>query len=483
MDYSQAIAYIESLSPLPSNGGTAPSGLPGLERMALFLEELNAPQNEYPVIHIAGTNGKGSVTATVASVLQESGLKTARYIGPHLLRWNERYHINGLPISDDALASVASRARRLSEEFGKRHPHLGALTWFEFLTAMGFIYFFDQKPDCAAVEVGLGGRWDATNAVTAPLVSCIVTVGMDHMHILGSTVRKIAAEKAGIIKQEIPVVTAATGVALDVIRARAAELKAPLAVCSFKRDSYSIRVESDKHAGLERLEELVKQHTSFLFNGHYEGGRYQKQNAVVAATILGICQLRGNFVGKMPLQCFHEGLSKVYWPGRFQYLPAQRVLLDGAHNDPAAIALRTALDEKFPGPRLFVLSAYRNKDVERMFTHLLRPSDRVYASAAAVRGKRPVCSGKELVELARTQGCRARSFNSIGEAFQEALSRRTAAETIVCTGSFVTIKECLRALGFACVEDAVRASQPCIEPPMETSGSPGQGYQQASVAI
>ncbi len=462
MDYLQAIAYIESLSPvsvmpLEMNGrrnGFPSNNSPSLDRIALFLKEAGSPQNDYPVIHIGGTNGKGSVTATVASVLRASGLAPARYIGPHLLRWNERYHIGGHPIFDNDFADLATRVRSLSEQFALRHPQYGQLTWFEFLTAMGFIYFSQKHVDFAAVEVGLGGRWDATNAVTSPLATCIVTVGMDHMHILGSTIGRIAAEKAGIIKAGIPVITAATGKALDVIATRADECRAPLVVCKFAGEGFrlSLNAYAEKE-GLNRLEQILREKIGSFLRQDCTGGKYQRQNAVVACTVLGVCEMLGLISKVKPLDNLCEGLSQVYWPGRFQYMPEQRILLDGAHNEPAARALRVALDEKFPGARLFVLSAYQNKDVPKMMRHLLRDGDRVYTGA--VKSRRAVFPAKELVLLARALGCRARAFSSVREAFIAGLSARRPAETVICTGSFVTVKESLLALGCRSVEDAI----------------------------
>lgn len=464
MDYWQAIAYIESLSPValkPAPGADGLASTPSLERMKLFLREDGEPQNVYPVVHIAGTNGKGSVTAMVDSVLTAAGARTARFTGPHLLRWNERYHINGVPISDLELARYAALVRQQSEAFGARHPEFGELTWFEFLTALGFAYFAEQNVDYAVMEVGLGGVWDATNAVKAPLVTCIVTVGMDHMHILGPTIEAIASEKAGVIKPGIPVVTAATGAALEIIRQKAKQCGAPLVVCSFPEHSqYSLEISNDTSTAYIKLPILCRRFLTPALLSRLGGG-YQMQNAVVACAVLALCQLRQKSLVDLS-QFVAAGFSNFFWPGRFQYLPDRGILLDGAHNLPGAAALRSALDMAFPAERAFVLSAYQNKDVPEMLAALLRPGDRVYAGEAST-GRRPVFSAGDIADCADKLGCEAQAHDSVRSAFEAAVANRRSNETIVCTGSFVTVKEALLALGCVKVEDSLALTRPAPE--------------------
>lgn len=460
MDYSQAIAYIESLSPVslkPAAGADSLASTPSLERMKLFLKEDGDPQNAYPVVHIAGTNGKGSVTAMVDSVLTAAGARTGRYIGPHLLRWNERYHVNGVAITDSELARYAGIVRSQSESFGVRHPEFGELTWFEFLTALGCAYFAEQNVDYAVIEVGLGGLWDATNAVKSPLVTCIVTVGMDHMHILGPTIEAIATEKAGIIKRGIPVVTAATGAALEIIRKKAKQCGAPLIVCSFPDQSqYSLEISNDADTAYIRLPILCRRFITPELLACLKGG-YQMQNAVVACVVLAVCQMRQN--NKIDLsQHVQSGFSQLFWPGRFQYLPGHGVLLDGAHNLPGAAALRALLDLSFPDKRAFVLSAYQNKDVPEMLASLLRSGDRVYAGETS--GRRPVFSAGDIAKCADELGCEARAYDTVRSAFEAALANKRSNETIVCTGSFVTVKEALLSLGCTRVEDSRPLTSP-----------------------
>jgi dihydrofolate synthase/folylpolyglutamate synthase len=204
------------------------------------------PQNSFKSFHVGGTNGKGSTVAILDSVLRAAGFKVARFTGPHLLRWNERFHLDGKPIDDETFARYASKIRRLSEEFGAAHPEFGPLTWFEFITALGFFLFKEAAVEVAVLEVGLGGRFDATNVVEEQLLATIITnISLDHTHILGKTEELIAGEKAGIIKPGKLIVTAATGKALDVIAARARTCRAPIVTYANESEIYVILNEAN----------------------------------------------------------------------------------------------------------------------------------------------------------------------------------------------------------------------------------------------
>src|SRR5277367_1360757 len=215
MNYLESLAYLDSLSPTLEK--------PSVERIKCFLNLHDNPQNSFKSFHVGGTNGKGSTVAILDSVLRAAGFKVGRFTGPHLLRWNERFHVDGKAIDDLTFARYATQIRQLSEEFGNAHPELGQLTWFEFITALGFFLFKDAAVEIAVLEVGLGGRFDATNVVGDKLLASIITnISLDHTHILGKTEELIAGEKAGIIKAGKLIITGATGAALQVIADRAA---------------------------------------------------------------------------------------------------------------------------------------------------------------------------------------------------------------------------------------------------------------------
>lgn len=427
MDYSETLRYIESLSPTLEK--------PSLTRISAFLDCHENWQNQYPVIHVAGTNGKGSTVALIDSIARAAGLKVGRFTGPHLLRWNERFHVDGKPISDAEFAKIGSHLRLLSEEFGVAHEDLGPLTWFEYLTAAAFYWFAQERVDLAVIEVGLGGRFDATNVVESVLVSVITNIDLDHTHILGSTVEEIAFEKAGIIKRDVPVVSGARGAALAVIEKRCDEMASSLyAVEDPPRDCMWTAIEAD----FERSEKSL----ALL-------GSYQKLNgllAVAAFHISGLASKTEDQTGRV----IKDGFENAYWPGRLQLVAEKRIILDGAHNVAGAQALRHALDILSPKNNLdFVIGCFENKNAREIVSALIRPGDRVYASQAATR--RATYDKERLATFCTERGAKAESFDSIAEAFAQAQSRANG--YVVVTGSFATVREVMQALGWKSVED------------------------------
>jgi dihydrofolate synthase/folylpolyglutamate synthase len=436
MNYAEAIEYIESLVPTQE--------LPGLERIEAFLAANGSPQTKLKVLHIGGTNGKGSTAAMLDSILQAGGVKTAKFTGPHLLKWNERFHLNGTAISDFEFAQRATTIRELSDKFAEENSQLGPLTWFEFLTALAIFYFVECPIDVAIFEVGLGGRFDATNVFARPLSTAITNVSLDHTHVLGNTIEQIAAEKAGIIKAKVPIVTAASPPALEVIKARAAELSAPFIPCSVdtsggtglhRPDSYTTSED-----GIMKVISLTKK--ALL-------GSHQRANAVVAIEMLKSSGLMG-----LSSDVVEKGLANVYWPGRFQVIPTMGVVLDGAHNVAGGEALRASLDELFPKQAFrFVFACYENKDGVAMLQTLLRSKDRLYASEVA--GKRAVFPKTVLARHAEEMGVQISLHPSVGQALMQAFKERKGDEIIVVTGSFGTIRDALQQLGWMSVEEGL----------------------------
>lgn len=451
MNYDQCVAYIDSLAPTIIN--------PSLTRFSLFMTEHGGIQDRLVTLHVGGTNGKGSTVAIVDSVLRAAGLKVGRFTGPHLLRWNERFHVDGAAIDDATFAQYGTRVRMLSEKFGAKYPELGSLTWFEFLTAIAFFYFSDAQVDVAVIEVGLGGRWDATNVIGKPLVSAITTVDLDHTHILGDTVEQIAREKAGIIKPGVPVVTAASKEALGEIRARANELGCPLYVVNSPQ-SWSGPDDLDLNCYAQAHETLALP------------GEYQQLNGLLAATIL---QLADRTLKRKLSAHMEEGFRRVYWPGRLQILPSGNIVFDGAHNVAGAAALRRSLDELFPrGRRAFVLSFFQHKNVGGAIEKLVRPNDLVFA--AQTHTARAVCPTLEIVDRATRQGAQTVGCHSIADALRQAQAAVQPGELIVVTGSFATIKECMLAMHWHKVEDGIdqtwRSPECPLSMPVPTGNHP-----------
>jgi dihydrofolate synthase/folylpolyglutamate synthase len=269
----------------------------GLENIRALLKAMGEPQDALRFIHVAGTNGKGSVCAMVDSICRTAGIKTGLFTSPHLIRFSERIQINGLPIDDADFVLGINRIRTLIDE--ERHP-----TFFEITTALAFDYFRSQGVDLVVLETGLGGRLDATNVVH-PLVSVLTAIDMDHQKWLGATLGEIAAEKAGIIKPGVPIVSGPQFAEVrSVLEQIAAKLSAPI--------SYAEIPVNDLSIGL--------------------AGSYQRLNAAIAVSAIRQARIQAS------PEALKEGLANVYWPGRFQRIE-ERMVLDGAHNPAAAKCL------------------------------------------------------------------------------------------------------------------------------------------------
>ncbi len=312
-----------------------------LARMRSVMAELGNPQDDYPSVHVAGTNGKGSVTAMIASGLARCGLKVGMYTSPHLEQINERFQINGRMISDTNLG-------RLVRSSAKRFPHL---TQFEFLTTLAFQWFSDEKIDVAVVEVGLGGRLDATNVLRRVLASVITNIDFDHMNWLGHTIEKIAFEKAGIIKPGVPLVCGAT-----------------------KGFSVIKSVANKRHSPVVRSRARLRPHSLRLLGAH------QKQNARLALQALDT--LRARLPGLEP-RAYTEAVQNTFWPGRFErFLVGSRrkrrvVVLDGAHNTAGCrVLVRTLRSEKLV-PASLVFGVLKDKAIREMVRVLSPIAERV----------------------------------------------------------------------------------------------------------
>ncbi|MFZ5592371.1 MAG: bifunctional folylpolyglutamate synthase/dihydrofolate synthase, partial [Bacillota bacterium] len=277
MDYQQALAFLQNLTKFGINFG--------LGRITHLLGLLGNPQESLKIVHIGGTNGKGSTSTMVAAVLQEAGYKTGVFTSPHLHDYTERYCINGRPASREDIAALLTEMRPYLEKMvgeGLEHP-----TEFEVCTALAFLYFYRQQVDYLVLEVGLGGAIDSTN-VASPLVAVITNVAMDHMDYLGNTIREIATVKAGIIKPNTPVVTAAAGEALEVIQDFCQQKEAPLYVVgkdiSWQEKSFSFAkqvIDVQGRLGTYRELELPL------------AGRHQQVNAATAIAVLEVLMEKG----------------------------------------------------------------------------------------------------------------------------------------------------------------------------------------------
>jgi len=331
--------YLDSLRPLAMRFG--------LERMERALDALGRPERDLAVLHVAGTNGKGSTCAMAAEALRLAGHRVGLYTSPHLVRFHERIQVDGRPISDEVLAARIHEVRRACPWHERDDDD--RLTYFEFATLIGLLHLARERVDAAVVEVGLGGRFDATNAVL-PLVSAVSRIGLDHMQFLGDRVDAIAREKAGIFKRGVPCLAAfdQPPEAMEALRDEAGRRGAPF------------------HVAPARWEGAI----ALL-------GEHQRGNAALAAAALRLLAASGVRVGEPEIAA---GIATARWPGRLEEVSG--VLLDGAHNPDGARALAAALPALHPGrPVELVFGVLSDKDHEGMLAELAPAARRIHLVA------------------------------------------------------------------------------------------------------
>lgn len=395
-----------------------------LGRMRALMASLGNPQDTYPIMHVAGTKGKGSTSALMASVLSAAGCKTGLYTSPHLQDYAERIQIDSQPISHLQLIELV-------EEIKPAVAKIPELTTFEITTALGFLYFARQKVDAAVIEVGLGGRLDATNVVM-PRVSVITSLSYDHMAVLGNTLTLIAGEKAGIIKHGIPVVSSPQqDEALRVLEKVSAERNAPLTLIG-------------RDVDIEPMEHSLDGQTFSIINRHSKTanpvilripllGAHQLANAATAYTALQASGLR------LAEADYHKGFAEVRWPCRFEIVRREPpVVLDSAHNLDSFEKLAQTLDDYFPGrPVILIFGASEDKDVTGMFHALKSRLSRVIATKAIhPRALEP----KLIAETAGRLGIPTETAPQVEAALARALELATInGELVLSAGSmFVT---------------------------------------------
>ena len=327
----------------------------GLERMHELMHRLGEPQDSLKFIHVAGTNGKGSTSTMLASILAAAGYKTGLYTSPHLVRVNERFRINGSDIPDAALCRAAAAVKEASGGMAD------APTEFEILTAMGFWYFAAEKCDAVVLEVGLGGRLDATNVIAAPEAAVITNIGLEHTAILGHTLPEIAREKAGIIKPGTTAVTYPVNGDVDAVYREICAARGA-AWRPVRFDALRERVHSLAGQRFDYKEE--KDLTLHLL------GEHQLHNAALAIETIGVLREKG---WSIPESALREGLSAARWEARFELLHSHpTVIADGAHNPQCVEALARSLDEYLPGQKvIFLVGVLADKDYEAMLARLL----------------------------------------------------------------------------------------------------------------
>ena len=416
-----------------------------LAHMRTLLEALGNPQTRFPSVLIAGTNGKGSTAATLASILLASGLKTGLYTSPHLICLNERIRINGEAIHDDVFAGlhgqVDSAAEKLvAENMLPWHP-----SFFEMMTAIGFSHFAQERIDLAVLEVGMGGRLDATN-VMDPRVSVITDISLDHQKYLGNTIREIAMEKVGILRAGGTLVTLPQSPeANDVIGNAAIQLGA--------RAISAVPYVPPVSPASERYLESAVYRYPLEVRGqriHVETslvGRHQLRNTALAVATAEELHTQG-FQGITP-PSIERGIRETRWPGRLQVIPAtvdsSEIVLDAAHNPAGAWALRAAIAERF-GDRapVMVFGAMQDKAIAEMTEILFPLAERVVVTPV---GNPRSATAQSIQDAARRTGAEIEIASSPAEALRRARELAKNGTPIVVTGSIYLIGEIMRELG------------------------------------
>lgn len=426
-EYEEALEYLVSLTKFGMNFG--------LNRIKGLLKRLGNPEQNLRVIHVGGTNGKGSTTAMIAEILRASGYKVGVFTSPHLHDYRERIVINGQMIAKERLTSLVGRLRPHLEELvagGIEHP-----TEFEVSTAMALLYFAEERVHFAVIEVGLGGEIDSTNVVL-PLVSVITNVGLDHMDYLGSTLAEIARVKAGIIKPNSVAVTASDRPeVLEVLRARAREAGVHL-----WQVGEDVRFEGRWSGELEQEFDLIGIHGSYPKLRLSLAGRHQLENAATAVTVCEI--LQSEYGAAIPRKAIYEALRKVQWPGRLELISLRpKVLLDGAHNVDGASVLAEALPRYKRSRLVLCLGMLADKEREKVVDMLVPLADEVIIT----KPDSPRAGDWEaLAEIARKHGRPAECIEDPREAALAGLARLGAEDMLCVTGSLYMLADARAAL-------------------------------------
>lgn len=329
----------------------------GLDRVSKILELLGNPQEKLKIIHVAGTNGKGSTCAILSKILTCANYKTGLYTSPHITKYTERIKINQKDISERDFSDLIFEVNELAKK------NEICLTEFELLTVCAYKYFCDKEVDICVIETGLGGRLDATNVISQNLLSVITPISLDHVDRLGDTIEKIAYEKAGIIKQNCPTICSSKNSGFETIKKIASEKNSKL------------------YSPQQAVELVFKNGKNFAIykNRKYEFslmGLWQKENLEMALAVVDYLNSTGYEILENDIE---KALKNVFWACRMQYLKKQNILLDGTHNPDGARVLRKSLDFYFPNKRrVFVYGSLTTKDYKNVLQTLVRPTDEIY---------------------------------------------------------------------------------------------------------
>lgn len=405
---------------------------PGLDRIEALLGLVENPEKKVPTIHVAGTNGKGSTVSYLRALIQETGLTVGTFTSPYIESFNERIAIDGKAIPDEDLVILVEQIQPLVAQLDQQEAVSG-ITEFEILTALGLMYFVEKKVDVAVIEVGLGGLLDSTNVVE-PMLTAITTIGMDHTDILGDTLEEIAAQKAGIIKTGIPVVTGnIQSQALAVIEAQAQEKQAK--TYRFNQEYEVAYHNPDPQWGeifdfYNEAGKLTELKTSLL-------GQHQIENAGVAIqTFYLFCQLKSLPFKEKEVR---DGLKKTFWPARMERMSAEPlIILDGAHNEHAMKQLVENMKREFKNYHINILfSALETKDISKMLEQLLEiPNSEITLTSFEYPKALDLAKNYQNVDESRITVASLWQFG-----LADLLERTSSEDLILVTGSLYFVSE------------------------------------------
>lgn len=437
MNFQESVRYLLSLGRELAAPTQAAAAKFNLENITILAKSLDRPEQKYPSVHIAGTNGKGSTAAFLESILSCAGYRTGLYTSPHLERINERIRVNGEEIPDAAFADIFSRIHSVIERLLADGTLRGHPTFFECVTAIAFVYFAEAGVQCAVFETGLGGRLDSTNIVV-PEVSIITRIDFDHENFLGHSLREIASEKAGIIKPGVPVVIAQQREeARRVLLAKAYESSAPVVETNADFSIESSQMEDGRVRAVVRE---IAGGNKYQLNPKL-AGRFQLQNALNAVAAACVLQSQGFKIAA----AVEQGISTAVWPGRIEKVHSNPdIYLDGAHNPSAARELSVFLEENLRGKKLIIIfGALRDKAVDEIAGIL-------FPLAGEVIFTQPDTSRSiSATQLAEIAGYHASHFTIIPDAekaLESAMAHAAPQDVICITGSLYLVGQLRRHL-------------------------------------
>lgn len=422
MTYEEALRYLAQTEMMGTHLG--------LTLMEELLRRLGSPHRQLKFVHVAGTNGKGSTAALLDACLRQAGYRVGLYTSPHLVRYNERFRIDGQPISDASLAAAAARVKAEADGLPE------SPTQFELLTCAAFCAFLEAGCDIVVLEVGLGGHLDATNVIPTPEAAVITRIGLEHTELLGNTVEAIAREKAGIVKPGGTVILgdsteAVLRVTEEICRERGAALVPAVPASPVSRSLAGQRFYWKPYGEL----------CLSLLGGH------QLQNAATALTALDILRAKG---WQIPEAAVREGLRTAVWPGRFECVSTRpAIIIDGGHNRQCAEAIAASLRDYFPGKKCrFLMGILTDKDFRGIFDALLPLAEQI---AAVTPDSHRALPAQELCQrLHQTYGFSSAAPYESAEAALNALRHTADAEDVICVcGSLYMIGEVRSLLGLA----------------------------------